>query len=415
MRLLNIPLIALFLPFVICYSQNITLECNEACDDEKYCELFCNLPDGLKPDYLTEVASLSIHNEQKRSKYEQIPKHLQINSMIRNIPQSIGSKVSNLEKFTVTSSILRYIKQSDFQSMSSLKILDLSHNQIENFPHDTFQNLTKLEILSINDNQIDYLHIDTLKNLPNLREFYAQYNQIQRLDAHFFKHNTKLARIYLNNNDLVSIHEDFLKLLDLVVVDLRDNAEYCRNCGVMKKEASIARFNECYRDRHDAQKSTKENFEICVNKKISEREDLGKLLDFCIDTKRNHTEQMNSTFKSCIPTIKGENRVSFDTLRKIETCMLDFFHTEARILENYVSCTNDKSSKSKDLVTLISDCKMDLTTGLRKVNDNFVSCQFCEKMNDAENVKKCELRFMLAYDDKIEDFQADVNKFFRTN
>lgn len=291
--------------------------------------------------------------------------------------------------------------------MTRLKVLNLSSNRLTSVPRDTFHNLTSLETLFLNDNMIAALPLELLFALSNLKNFYAEFNKIERIQPGFFRHNLNLENIFLQNNDIKSITEDFTRLNSLEVVDLRENADYCRLCEVLEAAESQKRANECTIDKFEGEKKSKLEFEDCARKKVEEKDDKWAMLEVCFTTKAKFLENVEKNFTNCGSQHKD---MKLESIGEIDKCIVRKLHEEKNAQEAFTRCVSSKTDP--EINDLLQSCYKNKNADVEKVTNNFNSCMFCDKMKEQDNRDRCNVRYMKIYGHSIADFKAIVEKFF---
>lgn len=408
-----ILLIATTLNIIECSHVNITLKCQVSSSESYLIDkdgigVVCNITKGLNYSTLTEVQGLEINKQVELDKIKVLA--IKPFELTENLPQKIGEQLKNLEKFEVVGSKLKYIRNEDFKGMTNLKVLNLGGNKIQNFKKDTFDNLTNLEVLFLHGNEIDYLQPQTLNKLTNLREFHVDMNQVQRIEDNFFKNNLKIEKISLNENKLVYFKENFTRLEKLEFVDLRRNFHECTACEIMEKKASEKRFNDCEREKHEKTSKKMKNFEDCVKIKISEKDELLKKFNGCATVRETKLQNATKNLETCV---KMDFRpITIDMIKAVDGCIFKKIKGEHEASTAFDKCIDGEISKDKEWTQLITNCSTNRTIENNAIMSGYSNCMYCKIMDEPDNVRKCELRYVKDYNDDLGAFIENVKKFF---
>jgi Leucine-rich repeat (LRR) protein len=145
------------------------------------------------------------------------------NPKLRYIPKNLGLNFVNLHTISITRSELCVLEFRDFRYMKKLKKLYLAENKIEKVTSCVFRYVDTIEIINLDGNMIKALDDDTFVNLPDLHEFSANRNQIEILESGLFRNNLNLKKISLNRNRIHIVEINFLRMLNLELIDMQRN------------------------------------------------------------------------------------------------------------------------------------------------------------------------------------------------
>lgn len=213
----------------------------------------------------------------------------------------------------------------------------------------------------------------------------------------------------MQGNNLITLNENFLQLPALIYFDLRDNSDLCRNCPVLSADAYNTRLNGCKVDKANGNKEINKKYEDCIRVKISEQDDIKSQLGECFSMKENLVEKTLQNFTKCSQGLG----VSLTNIQRVDKCVMTRISEESRAQTVFENCVSNKLTKEPKITELLQNCYNERKAAQKKVDALFGNCSYCYKMGQYENAEKCALRFVKDYGDKIENFQANVENFFK--
>ena len=153
---------------------------------------------------------------------------------IRYFPKLLGNAFENLKTIVITKSSLSLIEFRDFKKMKKLQKLYLNENKIKKISPCVFRYAQNLETIELSGNQIEELNEDIFMNLPNLQQLHMNDNLLVRLESGLFRNNLNLRKIFMQLNSLEIIEINFMKVVNVEVVDLRSNKciNVCFGCVI---------------------------------------------------------------------------------------------------------------------------------------------------------------------------------------
>ena len=138
-------------------------------------------------------------------------------------PKLLGKVFENLRTIVITKSSLSLIEFRDFTKMKKLQRLYLNENKIEKISPCVFRYALNLETIELSGNKIQVLNEDVFTNLPNLQQLHMNDNLLMHLESGLFRNNLNLRKIFMQQNGLEIIEINFMKVVNVEVVDLRSN------------------------------------------------------------------------------------------------------------------------------------------------------------------------------------------------
>ncbi|KAL3888599.1 hypothetical protein ACJMK2_000964 [Sinanodonta woodiana] len=153
------------------------------------------------------------------------------NIMFLNITFSGTNDFSALETLNLSSNHLEYISPSLLSSFPSLKLLDLSRNQ-----------------LHLMQNMDDFLYL--FSRNKDLEIIYLPKNNLSVVPSDLFSSNTKLRVIDLIDNELTCLNIDLHHILELSLVDLRNNRLRSLPVAFLEQLEQI-RFHQDTAEKHE--------------------------------------------------------------------------------------------------------------------------------------------------------------------
>lgn len=145
------------------------------------------------------------------------------NPKIRFMPKRLGSMFVNLKTISITKSNLCIVEFRDFKNMRKLEKLYLNENKIKNISQCAFRYAENLEIIDLSGNFIEKLDENIFAKLPNLQQLNLNDNLLVHLESGLFRNNLNLEKILIQQNHLKIIEINFMKVVNVEVVDLRSN------------------------------------------------------------------------------------------------------------------------------------------------------------------------------------------------
>lgn len=104
--------------------------------------------------------------------------------------------------------------------------------------------------------------------LTRLKHFYAQHNRIKQIHTNFFSNSRQIERIFLQSNKLETLDEQFDQFVDLSMVDLRGNSDFC-DYKIMDQNESLSKETVCENDNLQVEIEWKNKFKNCsINKAL---------------------------------------------------------------------------------------------------------------------------------------------------
>ncbi len=151
-----------------------------------------------------------------------------ISNNIEKIEENTFLYLTKLEELMLGDNEINYIHPNAFFKLSKLKKIYLGsfeeYNNIKSLSSVIFDNLINLQELHLASNKIEELPIGIFKNLKNLKILDISNNDLSMLDNSIFDKLINLEKLFLFDLKLIDLPKSIWYLLNLRVLDLRNNA-----------------------------------------------------------------------------------------------------------------------------------------------------------------------------------------------
>lgn len=225
-------------------SDKITLGCRayaSPCDENsKYCVLhsvLCEIGRKIIKDEIVEVKGLSLRK--KEDGYEnlntKIINHKEIEdskvviigkkTIVQRLPQNMGSHFKQLETLIAMDIGLETIHKDDFKNMENLKSINLGDNQLTQIPENVFEHAKNLATIYLDGNILQKLDDKVFSGIPRLARIFLQNNRLVNVGK-IFGDDSSIEEIYLKNNKLETVDIEFVKLKNLIFVEITDTLKF---------------------------------------------------------------------------------------------------------------------------------------------------------------------------------------------
>ncbi|XP_015917704.1 toll-like receptor Tollo [Parasteatoda tepidariorum] len=160
-----------------------------------------------------------------------------------NVSDYEGSRncAGSLSELDLSFNKINRITPKNLQKLRKLRLLNLAHNNIEDVDAFLFTNFEFLQIIDLSNNMLKKIPAVLFQDSPDLREIYLQDNAIYSIPSGFFSGLQQLLVLNLSSNHLSSnlIHQPFIDLIRLVLLDLRNNELTFINSTLLLSQYSL--------------------------------------------------------------------------------------------------------------------------------------------------------------------------------
>lgn len=104
--------------------------------------------------------------------------------------------------------------------------------------------------------------------------------------------------------------------------------------------------------------------------------------------------------------------MKLESLKKFDDCLYTKISSESKASESFEGCVSSQALKDTEIGKLLQNCYEGKRNETSMTTKDFNSCMFCKKMDSEEVRDHCNMRYMKDYGHDLNEFQANVGKFF---